>query len=569
MREISKIELVGDTRTAWHRLPFTWRQDLLAFPFVTKASGHWIHIAPGHPPDYVLQALDRELRRLIGKSPDRVVHFTPDPPLARLKQGWGNPGTFKALSFGADVAEEETHLAEYFVATDTYRRAGAGEKSVIIGAKGTGKSAIMRALAELDSSDKRWHAIVITPETFATSVLQRFVDDSKGIDDEQEAFASAWIFTILFDVFKRTCQQASGGSKKALRRIEQFLLDHAQYKDSDLFTRFVHRLSRIEAVKVGPWELGVKTKELQRLYSMEDLYSLVPDLRTALNEDILVLIDELDKGWTNTDHSNHFIASLMRAAIRVQSLGLRIRVIAFLRSEIFDLVKGSLDHLDKLRSGIEHLQWSRNGLAALVVRRVAFSMGLATQEIDPDFVGTMFPDAIGGLAGFDYLLSRTTMRPREVLQFVRLAHQRAVTTGASAMTRQSLLWAAEEFSHWKREHLCSEYRLVMPRLREVLDSFQRKGPILSKAEVFAILGQYREEFGESAPAWVQAPAVEVLQRLFQIEFLGIERVAPASGSSILARFDFATTRPTATGRGAEQFLIHPAFWFALEIPDPG
>lgn len=498
---------------------------------------------------------------------DIVVHNAPVAPLLKLQQAWKNPTSFEQLSFGQDVSEQDPNLSKYFIATDTYRKAKTGQKSVIIGPKGSGKSAILHALSELPEPDLRWHCIVITPETFATSVLQRFLHDSEATGEEQEAFASAWIFTILFEVFTRVCDKASGSSKKSLKRIEQFLLSHAEYRDCDLFTRFVQRLASIEKIKIGPFEISVKTRELQRLYSLEEVYSLIPDLRSALQEDVLVLIDELDQGWDNTEHSNRFVASLMRAAIRVQSLDLRIRVIAFLRSEIFDIVKDSLDQLDKLRSGIEILRWDRNSLAGVLIRRVAFSMNVTLEDVDLAFINTIFPEAAGGLSGFDYLLSRTTMRPREVLQFARLAHQKACESHSSAITRNALLRAEEEFSYWKVEHLCSEYRAIFPKIGDLLATFRRAGPVMPKAEVASIVQRYLDEAGSTVPTWANVSTADLIQRLYQVEFLGIERMSRSANTNFMANFEFAMDRPTANTRGEETFIIHPAFWYALETPD--
>ena len=58
----------------------------------------------------------------------------------------------RSLSFGAQVAEEETNeLAEYFVETDQWLRIFGGEVDVIRGHKGAGKSAIYLLLAARDN----------------------------------------------------------------------------------------------------------------------------------------------------------------------------------------------------------------------------------------------------------------------------------------------------------------------------------------------------------------------------------------------------------------------------------
>jgi len=207
--------------------------------------------------------------------------------------------------------------------------------------------------------------VVITPEVFATSMLRKFVEDSEGAWDEDEAFISTWIFTIFVEVFKRICEKSRGVPEKALRGIREFLRDNAAYQQMDLFTRFIGYLKRIQLIKIGEYELTVKTRLLQDLYSLSSVYELIPNLRTGLKDDILILIDELDQGWDNSAHSNRFIGSLLQAAVRIKRLGLKVRVIVFIRSEIFDLVKYDLDQLDKVRSTIEMLRWTSAELGGL------------------------------------------------------------------------------------------------------------------------------------------------------------------------------------------------------------
>ena len=156
------------------------------------------------------------------------------------------------------------------------------------------------------------------------------------------------------EVFKKITARPQGMPAKELAKVKAFLRDQTQFAEVDLFSRFIGYLKRIEGIKVGPWELAIKTRELQKLYTLEEIYGLVPSLRSGLKRNILILIDELDQGWDNSVHSNRFIAGLLMAAMKVQSMGLPVRVLVLIRHEMFDLVKGDLDQLDKLRVGIEH-----------------------------------------------------------------------------------------------------------------------------------------------------------------------------------------------------------------------
>ena len=51
------------------------------------------------------------------------------------------------ISFGVPAAERDTDLLSCFVSSDTYENLRSGKKTIILGNRGTGKSALFRKLA--------------------------------------------------------------------------------------------------------------------------------------------------------------------------------------------------------------------------------------------------------------------------------------------------------------------------------------------------------------------------------------------------------------------------------------
>ena len=565
---VQYAELTGAARASWRGLTQNKRDLVLSLTFVKR--WHGVQIFFDHP-YYILDvdpALTKFLNDLLkssslryGSSQELAARGVTDRLQAQIER----PAGFRKLNFGDDVAERDEQLLQYFVSTRAFGRANDGSASVIIGPKGSGKTAILKAL---QSKRGLKNSIVITPEIFATSMLRQVLESNKGLWDEDQAFVSTWIFTILVEVFKRVSADPKGVPAPALKLLRTFLRDNAHFQDVDLFSRFIGYLKRIESVKVGPYELAIKTRMLQELYSLAPIYELVPKLR-GIGGEVLILLDELDQGWDNTQHANRFIGSLLQAAIRIQSLGLRANVVAFLRSEIFDLVKGQLDQLDKLRSGIETLKWSDGELADLIVRRVSHSLAFneTGAMFNHEVASSLFEGEFAGMNGFQYLLSRTSLRPREVLQFMKQAHRSAVDLGETKITAEALQKAEEEFSSWKLEHLCSEYTHIYPGLIDLLWTFRANGPVLDAEEVVRVLEGYRSKLADSLPGWAYNKNDRLLQLLYGIEFLGVPRPQAAKNrSGVIANYEFAFDRRAVHITSAESFLIQPAVWTALEIP---
>jgi ABC-type transporter Mla maintaining outer membrane lipid asymmetry ATPase subunit MlaF len=79
---------------------------------------------------------------------------------------------FQGLNFGAPAAERDIDkgLRDYFVESETFRRVLAGEKFVILGNRGSGKSAIFKMIAERERT-KGTHVIELTPENYSYEML--------------------------------------------------------------------------------------------------------------------------------------------------------------------------------------------------------------------------------------------------------------------------------------------------------------------------------------------------------------------------------------------------------------
>jgi len=566
--EVQWAELLKSTRSKWVQLPRRERERILKLDFVKRLDGYQIFFNEPYPQSEIAPILEKHLLNILGTTEIEISYFataalTDRRNAERLESLIKVPSNFRNISFGSDVAERDQYLLNYFITTRAYESANSGKASVIIGPKGSGKTAILRAI---QSNRGERNTIAITPEVFATSMLRQVIQNQEGTWDEDQAFISTWIFSIMVEVFKRFSSNPRGVPASTLKKLRAFLADNTDFEDLDLFTRFVGYLRKIEGIKIGNYELTVKTRLLQELYSLTSIYEIVPGLRGADGE-IFILLDELDQGWDNTPHANQFVASLLKAAIKIQSLGLKAHVIAFLRSEIFDLIKDHLDQLDKLRTSIEIIKWSDGELASLLVRRLAYSLSSPYKKTDYDIeiLNAFFDRSIHGMRGFIYIISRTTLRPREVLQFFAHAHRLAVEAGYTSIGPEILAKAEEDFSSWKFEHVCSEYTHIYPGLKDLLWMFRAEGPVLSDLDAQKIINRYISQLPETPP-WANASPINLLQLLYDIEFLGLPRPIPARNrQGIVSQYEFAYERRSANIRNAPFLLIHPAFWSVLEI----
>lgn len=476
------------------------------------------------------------------------------------------------LDFGSDVAERDEGLTRYFITTTSYKAVESHKRHIVVGPKGSGKSAILKEL-----SKRELNTLVITPEHYATDILETIKKVASV--SEVAAYTTTWKYTLLVEIFRKLIQRQVGDNR-GLAEIRKYLVSRGHLNgDLSLFERFMGYLKRITQLKgkVSPAEGQVyadTAEELNKLFKMDELLQLLPALERVLRKSsFTVYLDELDQSWNNTDTANGFLTALLIAAIQLRGISENLHVVVFLRSEIFDMLKPHLAQLDKLRSDIEALHWSKKELTNLVVSRAVDSLKITADFEAADAIKYLFPGTFEdtSISSFEYLLSRTSMRPREVIQFCNLALRIAQDDGLSTISVDSIQRAEEQFSSWKLEHIVSENMFIYPGLDNLLEQLRGHLRLLDKTSLHGLLADLILNALDASPqpAWLKPNlGVEsLLKLLYELEVIGIERPeARTSHSDLLwEQYDYVFARPKARPEESGTFLFHPGLWKSLDL----
>jgi len=165
---------------------------------------------------------------------------------------------------------------------------------------------------------------------------------------------------------------------------------------------------------------SVKTKELTKLYKLEELEPLIPDLKEiAGKQRVAVLIDELDKGWDNSEDAKAFVAGLFQAAISLNEMSPNFTIYISLRQELYDSIPSIYEDAQKYRDIIESIQWDEKSLLAIVANRIRYSMPELRELNDDGCWNRVFAETLQYRKNksFYYMIDRTLYRPREIIQF--------------------------------------------------------------------------------------------------------------------------------------------------------
>jgi hypothetical protein len=475
------------------------------------------------------------------------------------------------LYFGRDDAEHDAVdglLNAGFLATAAFEETLLGRKSLVIGRKGSGKSAICMRLTMPEVT--QGHHVLVTPDDAAGDQLREFALDALTND---VAMSLIWRYVFAIHIARHLvdghARRAHGTSEpKSVKQVRKFLHKNGQLADQRLQNRIATAIRGLRGtlaleafgvslsadLKSAPE--GVRASE-QLAVIERGVAQAVVDLGCAeAHRSLLLLVDKLEDVWSAQASSEALITGLLLASKHVARTYPRAaRCVLFIRADIYDAL--TFTEADKFHSDEIRIDWSREELVELAVNRAAASLG--DHVTDEYLWGTVFPRRVYGEDVVDYLFDRMLLRPRDAIQFLNLCRDKAHAHRHDRINAVDVVQATRDFSRWKTLDLAREYRSTIPYLERVLAFFQNGTVAVDRATI----ARHLDAFGDALRAeFPQAQAVltphGVLDILFRVGFLGVRR-----GGQIA----YVTNAALPIQPGENEFHIHPCFWFALNLDE--
>ncbi len=477
------------------------------------------------------------------------------------------------LDFGAPAAERDMGrgLEKYFIESAAFERVQSGAKTIILGNRGSGKSAIFKVLA---SRQRSAGSIVIelAPEDYSYELLSStMAAASAGSWAKHGAYSAAWKYLIYVLIMKEVAQKAGKGASKAISR---FVRDNWPGPQAGKLTVLMSYLKRLEGIKLGPVEAGFKARELDKLYKLEEIHHLLPHLMEILDRQrVVVLVDELDRGWDSSEDARAFVSGLFQACVSMNEVHDNLRAYVSLRRELYDDIPALYEDAQKYRDLLETITWNEDSLLKLIAKRIrhcAREAGLGQQALaqagDTACWNAVFatPRSHPVNNSFRYMVGRTLHRPREIIQFcaqtLETARERASTL---PLPYAAIEWAERAYSAERAQDIAAEYRFQYPGLLSVFDAFRGRPEAFSRddLELLSLELATGEIPTSGATAWLaDRDLADVIQILWHTGFLVAQPASnghphPADGRSFLGAHQVSHLNLAAV----QWFGVHPMF----------
>lgn len=482
--------------------------------------------------------------------------------------------------FGRIDAESEVQLREFFLRTDAYRRIDEQERIVVVGRKGTGKTAIYKALLQRADEYEDVFGSGLQFQDYPWGTHQEVRDTTAA---PSERYSASWKFLILVELAKTVLiaeeHQPVAGTKaaKAVKVLTDFIRTNwgeLDFKFRDTF-RKVHYSFNFEPTVMGSklGSLDVNKVPRNRLggFLSEANRWLEYCLECLLTDDrwYFVLFDDLDRGYDPEDEEySARLIGLLLAARDIFNWGiarnLTIGPTVFIRSDIYDGL--SFPDKNKITQNlVEILTWTdddegENSLKALIEQRIR----VITSIKGTSTWNAVFDEQLmrGTQHKFKHMAARTYLRPRDMIQFANLCLDRAKASGADRIQNQDIASARPGYSEYLVGELDDEIHEVFKDWRRYLDALRRVHTVRFQRSAF------EAAFMDLKLERLDLSVDDALELLHRFSIIGFTKLGGGGygGSAVAFRYKSPTVN---FDPATPHFSVHLGLKEALELVEAG
>ncbi|MFF8345991.1 P-loop ATPase, Sll1717 family [Cellulosimicrobium funkei] len=428
------------------------------------------------------------------------------------------------VDFGRYDAESDPNVLDYFVVTGTAREAASGAQ-LVVGRKGSGKTALRRHLAA--TLDGQGHVIDLDLEEYVFQVHRGLIEAGVA---SKFAYTSSWRLLILVALYAAARPELDRGKRK---RGDEALSIIGMSENKGPFAAILGWLKRVRRLDLpsvegiaavggieladAPQSAALVTETTRALATLEEIVG-----NASRNKPGTVLIDRLDDAWDGSPESLDLITGAVRAtrqlAVAFNQKG-AAPVVTFLRTDLWE--KLSFNDRNKMSQDMIHLDWTPAELAGIIERRISRTAGLPEANSWEKVFTTA--EMRQRASSRTYILKRTIGRPRDIVAFASLAKREAVQNAHDRIESEDIYSAELRYSKHALDELRDEIEGHVADFTRVINSLkalrQRTFTVAAWMETCAANGLNNDE------------ATTALEQLFEASAVGVHRTGGATGGS--------------------------------------
>lgn len=375
----------------------------------------------------------------------------------------------KHLEIGSPDAETDSILMQAFVEKDVLSAIlnMNNQKSVLIGRTGSGKSAILRYI---ETTQERVYRI--KPEamslrylsnstilnyfkaldvnlTFFYKVLWKhvFIVELLKLYFGDNQFKKQNFFETITEKIKNKIGKSNPKKEKAIAYLKNWSNDfwaNTEHRIKELEKMIQTKFTSETGIKVFEYldlkdsgeksearktlsEIKYKAERIINESQADEIFEIIDIMEEELFTDPqkkhFVIIDDLDKEWIPSNIRYDMIGSMIEVIKEFQPMK-GAKIVISLRDNLFQMIFSGFKHKggqrEKFKSLYLNIEWTEEELKQLLEKRLE-----VISDRNLTIKGAFEKNYNDTKTGFDYMLERTFLRPRDVISFVNHAIENA------------------------------------------------------------------------------------------------------------------------------------------------
>jgi energy-coupling factor transporter ATP-binding protein EcfA2 len=485
------------------------------------------------------------------------------------------------LRVGDPTAENEmTTLSEYYLTTDEFQRARRGEVNLVVGRKGSGKTALFVQLRDTIRKHKPNIVVDLKPEGFQLIKLKERVLDFLTEGAQQHLITALWEYILLLEISYKVLEKDREVHIRDHNLTEKYDALEAIYGNTDLSMEgdFRERLSKLsdqvihqflktfkirDGAEDAAQSLNITTNQVTEVLYRHDIHKLYTALVSYLHlkEEVWLLFDNIDKGWAveGVSAEDLFILRCLINANRkvereLKSHRISFHSIVFVRDDVYSLLMaGSADYGKEMRASLD---WSDAELLGEVLKRRIENSLNETEADAPVNWSSVCISHYGGEPWVEFMAGRALMRPRNLLKLFRYSLGYAINSNHSRIEEPDIARGLKTYAQ----------DLVIEVDRELSDVFPK-----AKKLIYEFSEENREFLHDDLSTLIQCTgltedeAAKVISFLLYYGVLGIKKQSEDALYIYDVNYDIDMLHVRIRKWTASTlYVVNPALWPALQ-----
>lgn len=373
--------------------------------------------------------------------------------------------------------EAKKERKEYFYNVDDVNLILQGKRNLVIGRKGSGKTAIAQHLCEIRAADV--FSEKLSFKNFPFNILYSLENHREYTVPNQ--YISIWKYMIYSYICKKMILNQNIDDEARSKLVKLY---GNPEKDSlnELLQKWTSRSFSFELLGAG---FAHEREQEDSKVTWIDAVGILEDviIRYCDSAKYFIVFDELDEDYrdfaTEIEENNYkcMLTSLMKAVQDIRTIfddnGKHIYPVVFLRTDIYERIKDS--DKTKWKEASINLEWNTNQIKGMLAHRLCVAAGITDMKFDTIWHKFFSKEKVKmgnnqtrEMDIYPYIERSTEMRPRDFIQYVKECVKIASDCSEELISPKMVKDADDCFSEYLKSETCDEIYPVLPEVDDIL-----------------------------------------------------------------------------------------------------